>query len=249
VRDENLLPWPRPAEKVKMVLADYYGMIEHLDNCIGDIINVLKKKGLYKKTIIVFAADNGLAIGSHGLLGKQNLYEHSMKVPLIISGPGIPADKKPEAFVYLSDLFPTLAELCSLPAPEGIDGQSLGLLISGKQGEIRSSVLTAYRNTIRALRTKEWKLIRYPERDFTQLFNLENDPFELNNLAGDTAYYSIQNQLLKELMEWQKIAGDTIQLTAGKKLPLEYDYRKLVRKPDRWQPEYTLKKYFELGFN
>ncbi len=246
VRDENLLPWPRPAKHVKMALADYYGLIEHLDKSVGDLISILKKKGLYKNTIIVFAADNGLAIGSHGLLGKQNLYEHSMKVPLIISGPGIPGGKRSEAFAYLFDLFPTLAELCSLPAPEGIDGQSLVPVISGRSKEVRSSVFTAYRNTIRAVRTNEWKLIRYPERDFTQLFSLVNDTFELNNLSGDTLYNPIKEQLRRELEEWQEITGDTIHLTAGYKLPLEYDYLKLVRKPDRWQPEYTIKKYFEL---
>ena len=244
VRDENLLPWPRPAEYVKMAIADYYGLIEHLDKSVGDIISILKKKGLYKNTIIVFASDNGLAIGSHGLLGKQNLYEHSMKVPLIISGPGIPKGKRSEAFAYLLDLFPTLAELCSLPVPEGIDGQSLEPVISGRSKEIRSSVFTAYRNTIRAVRTNEWKLIRYPGRDFTQLFNLDIDPYELINLSGEAEYDSIHQQLLRELEAWQKISGDTIQITSGQILPMEYDYSKLVRKPDRWQPEYTLKKYF-----
>jgi arylsulfatase A-like enzyme len=245
VRDENLLPWPRQPEEVKMVLADYYGLIEHLDKNIGDILNILKEKGLYKNTIIVFAADNGLAIGSHGLLGKQNLYEHSMKVPLIISGPGIPKGKQSEAFAYLFDLFPTLAELSSLPAPEEVDGESLVPVIEGRSDEIRSSVFTAYRNTIRAIRSGEWKLIRYPERDYTQLFNLKDDPLELNNLADDTTMYQVKNQMFGLMAEWQKRAGDTISLTSSFPLPLEYDYRKLARKPDRWQPEYTLRKYFE----
>ena len=249
VRDENLLPWPRPAEYVKMAIADYYGLIEHLDKSVGDIISILKKKGLYKNTIIVFASDNGLAIGSHGLLGKQNLYEHSMKVPLIISGPGIPKGKKSEAFACLFDMFPTLAELCSLPAPEGIDGQSLEPVISGRSKEIRSSVFTAYRNTIRAVRTNEWKLIRYPERDFTQLFNLTDDPLELNNLPNDTTLDPVKKQLFELMEEWQEKAGDTIKLTSPILKPLEYDYRKLVRKPDRWQPEYTLKKYFVINMD
>jgi arylsulfatase A-like enzyme len=245
VRDENLLPWPRQAESVKMVLADYYGLITHLDQRVGDIIETLKQNDLYKNTIIVFAADNGLAIGSHGLLGKQNLYEHSMKVPLIIYGPGVPKGKTSEAFVYLSDLFPTLAELCSLPAPEGIDGQSLASLISGKLKEIRSSVFTAYRNTVRAVRTDEWKLIRYPERDHTQLFNLKEDPHELINLSDDPSFNTVKNHLFDLLKEWQTSSGDTVKLTSPAALPLKYDHRKLVRKPDRWQPEYTRKKYFE----
>ena len=247
VRDENLLPWPRPAEYVKKALADYYGLITHLDERLGDIIKTLKENGLYENTIIVFAADNGLAIGSHGLLGKQNLYEHSMKVPLIISGPGIPKGKTSEAFAYLFDLYPTLAELCSLPSPEGIDGQSLASLISGKQKEIRSSVFTAYRNTVRAVRTDKWKLIRYPERDYSQLFNLKDDPLELINLSDDPSFDIIKSHLFDLLKEWQTNSGDTVNLTSPELLPLEYDYRKLARKPDRWQPEYTLNKYFEAG--
>jgi len=244
VRDENLLPWPRPPEKVREALADYYGLITHLDEKIGEIINSLKNNGLFDNTIIVYAADNGLAIGSHGLLGKQNLYEHSMKVPLIICGPGIPKGKVSDALVYLFDIYPTLAEVCSLPSPAGIDGKNLLPVISGQSDEVRSSLFTVYRNTVRAVRTKEWKLIRYPERDYSQLFDLKNDPWELNNLSGNPGYQPKIEAMLELMQKWQETVNDTISLTAGQTLPLEYDHTTLVRKPDRWQPEYTLKKYF-----
>ncbi len=244
VRDENLLPWPRPPEKVREALADYYGLITHLDDKIGEIINSLKNNGLFDNTIIVYAADNGLAIGSHGLLGKQNLYEHSMKVPLIITGPGIPEGKVSDALVYLFDIYPTLAEVCSLPSPEGIDGKTLVPVISGQSDEVRSSLFTVYRTTVRAVRTKEWKLIRYPERDYTQLFNLVNDPLELNNLAGVDGYDPRVEDMMRLMQEWQEEVNDTIPLTAEKILPLEYDHTRLIRKPDRWQPEYTIRKYF-----
>lgn len=244
VRDENLLSWPRKPELIKEVLSDYYGLIAHLDERVADLIESLKKNKLYRNTIIVFAADNGLAIGSHGLLGKQNLYEHSMKVPLIIAGPGMPKGKISEALVYLFDVFPTLAELCSVPLPSGIDGISLMPLITGKSEMIRSSLFTAYRNSIRAVRTDEWKLIRYPGRDYTQLFNLEDDPLEMKNLAEDTTFSEVKKQLFGLMKEWQVKTGDTADLTSSTILSLEYDYRKLVRKPDKWQPEYTLNKYF-----
>jgi arylsulfatase A-like enzyme len=244
VRDENLTSWPRNPEIIRAILADYYGLITHLDDKTGEIIHSLKKNGLYNNTIIVYAADNGLAIGSHGLLGKQNLYEHSMKVPLIISGPGIPKGKVTDALVYLFDIYPTLAELCSLHAPDGIDGESLVQVITGVSQEVRSSLFTAYRNTVRAVRTKEWKLIRYPERDYTQLFNLLNDPLELDNLAGNISYDGKVEVMLELMQGWQEAVNDTVPLTAGKILPMEYDHTKLVRKPDNWQPEYTLKKYF-----
>jgi arylsulfatase A-like enzyme len=244
IRDENLSPWPRTPEVVRSALSDYYALITHLDERVGDIIELLKKKGLYENTIIVYAADNGLAIGSHGLLGKQNLYEHSTKVPLIISGPGIPEDLTSDAFVYLFDLFPTLAELCKLPAPDGIDGESLVPVLKGDAEGIRTSVFTAYRHTVRAVRTGEWKLIRYPERDYNQLFNLKTDPLELYNLAEDEAYKSRLEELYGMLGEWQLKTNDTARLSGGNPLPLEYDHKKLVRKPDVHQPEYTLNKYF-----
>jgi arylsulfatase A-like enzyme len=245
VRDENLSPWPRTPEIVRAALADYYGLITHMDDKIGEIIEVLKKNGLFENTIIVFAADNGLAIGSHGLLGKQNLYEHSTKVPVIISGPGIQRGEEEDALVYLFDLYPTLAELCKLPSPEGIDGKTLVPVLSGDAGEIRTSLFTAYRHTVRGVRTKEWKLIRYPERDYSQLFNLESDPLELNNLASQPAYQARLDEMMLLMQEWQVAANDTAPLTTAKILPLEYDHTRLVRKPDQHQPEYTLKKYFE----
>jgi len=244
IRDENLAPWPRTPEVVRAALADYYALISHMDKKIGEIIDVLKKHGLFENTIIVFTSDNGLAIGSHGLLGKQNLYEHSTKVPLIISGPGIPKGEVSDALVYLFDLYPTLAELCGIPVPDGIDGISLQPLVNGQSTDIRSSLFTAYRHTIRAVRTKEWKLIRYPERDFTQLFNLEKDPEELNNLAQQQEWMEKSQELWQLLARWQAAANDTAPLTAEKILPMEYDHTLLERRPDRWQPEYVLKKYF-----
>ena len=247
VRDENLLPWPRSPEMVRSVLSDYYAMVTHLDKAVGNIIETLKQNDLYDNTIIVYAADNGLAAGSHGLLGKQNLYEHSMKVPLIITGPGIPEGKKSDAFVYLYDIFPTLAEICNIPLPTGTDGLSLASIIKGESESVRSSLFTAYRRTVRAVRTSEWKLIRYPERDYVQLFNLSEDPFELNNLAKDVAYISILNDMTELLKRSQAEMEDPAPYTADRILPLDYDFTRLVRKPDQWQPEYTLKKYFYTG--
>lgn len=245
IRDENLTAWPRTPEIIQQSLSDYYALISHLDNRVGDIIETLKKEGLYDNTIIIYAADNGLAIGSHGLLGKQDLYEHSMKVPLIISGPGIPKDKVSDVLVYLYDLFPTLSDLCGLPAPTGVDGKDIAAVIKGESEEVRTSLFTTYRNTVRAVRTKQWKLIRYPERDYTQLFNLEKDPLEINNLYGQEAYQDKTDELLKLMEEWQKATDDTASLTTKTILPMEYDPTKFKQGPDVYQPEYILKKYFK----
>ena len=244
VRDENLAPWPRTPEIIQKSLADYYALIAHLDTRIGEIIETLKKNGLYENTIIVYAADNGLAIGSHGLLGKQNLYEHSMKVPLMISGPNIPKAKVTDAMVYLFDLFPTLCDLCQLPAPQGIDGKNLAPVVKGNTKGVRNSLYTAYRNTVRALRTDEWKLIRYPQRDFSQLFNLKNDPLEINNLATVPEYKLKADEMMGLLKEWYIATNDTANLNPKTILPMKYDHTLLKQKPDAWQPEYTLKRYF-----
>jgi arylsulfatase A-like enzyme len=246
VRDENLTSWPRKPEVIRSILADYYALIQHLDERIGDMVEVLKENGLYENTIIVYAADNGLAAGSHGLLGKQNLYEHSTKVPLILKGPGIPENAQFDALVYLYDVYPTLSELAGVPAPEGIDGISLVNILNGTVDAIRSSLFTAYRHTVRAVRDKEWKLIRYPERDYSQLFHLTNDPDEMNNLAGEAEYAKKLEELMGLLQDWQSASGDTAKLKTFPILPLAYDPDTLVRKPDPWQPAYTLEKYFEV---
>lgn len=226
-RDETLAPWPRTPEIISASLADYYALISHVDKRVGDILETLKKEGLFENTIIVYAADNGLAIGSHGLLGKQNLYEHSMKVPLIFSGPGIPRNKVCEALVYLYDIFPTLANLCGLPVPEGIDGKDFVPVLTGKEKTVRSSLYTAYRNTARTVRTDEWKLIRYPQRDYTQLFNLKKYPLEIYNLAELPEYKSRLDEMMKLMDEWYTATGDTATMQPETILPLEYDYHKL----------------------
>lgn len=167
-----------------------------------------------------------------------------MKVPLIISGPEVPRAKVSDALVYLFDLFPTLCDLCELPAPKGIDCKNLAPVVKGKTEGVRTSLYTAYRNTVRAVRTDEWKLIRYPQRDFSQLFNLNDDPLEINNLAVVPEYKTKVDEMMKLLKEWYVATGDTATLNPKTILPLKYDHTLLKQKPDAWQPEYTLKKYF-----
>ncbi|WP_373397167.1 sulfatase-like hydrolase/transferase [Algoriphagus halophilus] len=246
VRDENLTGWPRKPEVIQMILSDYYALVTHLDRQIAKILNALKETGQYDNTIIVYAADNGLAAGSHGLLGKQSLYEHSSKVPLIIKGPGVPQDQELDAFAYIHDLYPTLADLAGIPDPQDIDGISLVPVIKGEQDGVRDALYTSYKHTVRAVRNKKYKLIRYPERDYTQLFDLENDPLEIHNLAELSEYQDKKAEMLQLMQQWQEKFQDKIKLTADVIKPMGYDPDTLVRTPDRWQPEYTLKRYFEV---
>jgi arylsulfatase A-like enzyme len=184
-------------------------MINHLDAKIGRVIEKLKETAQYENTIIIFAGDNGLALGQHGLLGKQSLYEHSVHVPLIMSGPGIPKAQKRDAFCYLLDVFPTLCQLCDIEIPESVEGHSLAAVIKNPKRRIRKNLLFAYRDFQRAVRDKRYKLIEYSVNSnrTTQLFDLKADPCELNNLADDPKNLKNLTRLRKKLAQWKQL-GD-----------------------------------------
>ncbi len=226
VRDEQLLPWPHTPEAVKKEIAAYYAMIEHLDAQVGRILDALAASGKAKDTIVIFSSDHGLAVGRHGLLGKQNLYDHSMRPPLIFAGPGIPAGKKSDALCYLLDIFPTVAELAGVKAPATVEGLSLAPIMTGKQAVVRDSIFCAYRDVQRMVRTDRWKLIRYPQINKSQLFDMANDPDELHDLAGDGKHAERERELTALLRDWQKKLDDKQALSSDKPAPLQIDLSK-----------------------
>lgn len=188
VRDEKLLPWPRTPAAVREEWADYYASISATDHQLGRLLAELDRLHLTDRTVVVVAGDNGLALGSHGLLGKQNLYEHSTRVPLLVSGPGIARNRRSNELCYLSDLAPTLCGLAGLPATADSEGLDLGPLLRGERGARgRESLLTIYRSGQRAVRDGRWKLIEYPGIGKRQLFDLRHDPAEVNDLAETAA--------------------------------------------------------------
>jgi arylsulfatase A-like enzyme len=217
VRDELLAPFPRTAAEVRRHLAEYYAMITHLDDRIGDILAALKRRGLAENTVVVLAGDNGLALGQHGLFGKQSLYEHSTRVPLIFAGPGVPKGARREALVYLLDIFPTLCELSGVPVPASVEGQSLvPVLQQGAPG--RDSLYLAYKELHRGVRTSRHKLIEYVvqgRHSMTQLFDLQADPAETRNLANDPAHAALLASLRAELLRLRD-AWDDQASTWGK---------------------------------
>ncbi|HWB04639.1 MAG TPA: sulfatase-like hydrolase/transferase [Verrucomicrobiales bacterium] len=216
VRDEKLAPWPRTPDNIRSELADYYALITFMDAQIGRILAALEKSGALQDTIVVFSSDQGLALGSHGLMGKQNLYESGMKVPLIFAGPDIPAGQRRDALCYLIDVYPTLAELTGVNSLAASEGISLAGIISGKTASIRSHILTGYRNVQRALTDGRWKLIRYPQVNVTQLFDLQSDPNELKDLSSLPDHAATQSALLAELRRQQTLHGDTLPLEVAK---------------------------------
>jgi len=227
VRDEKLAPWPRTPEVIRRHLADYYACITCLDHHFGRIVDCLRELGQLDNTIIIFSSDNGLSIGDHGLMGKQNLYEFGgMHVPLVIAGPGIRHGRS-DAFVYLFDLFPTICELAGVPVPPAAEGTSLVPALRGKRFQPREAMFNAYKDVQRSIRDERWKLIRYPQINRTQLFDLKNDPHERRDLAADPKYAAQVERLMKQLAAAQRQWGDTCPLTSPNPKPAEWSPEKV----------------------
>jgi len=217
VRDEMLASWPRTPQEIRKHIAAYYAMITHVDAQIGRVLAELKKTPHTKNTIIIFSGDNGLAVGRHGLMGKQNLYEHSVHVPLIISGPGIPKGQRQDAFCYLLDIYPTVCDLTGLPKPGSVEGKSLVSIIHGQETKVRDTLFFAYRDFQRGVRDERYKLIEYMVngKRTTQLFDLKLDDFEVNNVADRPEYAEHLRRLRKELLRWKEELGDNSKFWQG----------------------------------
>ena len=213
-RDEELAGFPRTEEETRQHIADYYAMITHLDDAVGRIFETLDQQGLTDDTIIVFAGDNGLACGQHGLMGKQNVYDHSTRVPLIFAGPGIPQNRQCDAFVYLIDIYPTLCDLVGSDVPDTVEGQSLTPAFaddaSAGSWSPREYLHTAYLHIHRAVRDDRYKLIEYAVNGahHTQLFDLQEDPWEMQNLAEKPEHQAHLTRLRDQLTDWRDKLGD-----------------------------------------
>ena len=214
IRDENLLPFPRTKDAIKGEIASYYAMISEVDANIGRILVALEESGKADNTIVILAGDNGLAVGQHGLIGKQNLYDHSVRVPLIFKGPGIQKGVRTSSLVYLNDLYPTITELVGIENPKKLDGTSLIPILNDTKKTVRESVFYLYKNFQRGVRTKDWKLIQYlvKGKKTTQLFNITKDPKELSNLAYDANYQEKVAEMNALLQQWIGKSGDKVKL-------------------------------------
>ena len=203
IRDEMLAGFPRTPAEIRRHIAEYYAMITHLDAQIGRVFEALEERGEMDDTIFVFAGDNGLAVGQHGLMGKQNCYEHSIRVPLIFAGPGIPQGMRSGARAYLFDIFPTLCEFTGVDLPASVEGSSLVPAFRDPETPIREFLYFAYTNTQRAVKNRRFKLIETVTDGnpvTTQLFDLENDPWELHNLAGESSCRDTLSALRREMI-------------------------------------------------
>lgn len=207
-RDEKLAAYPRREEEVREQIADYYAMISHLDHEFGRLLDALEEQGRLKDTIVVFTGDNGLAVGQHGFMGKEDLYEHSIRVPLIVAGAGVPQNRRCDAFVYLYDIFPTLCEAAGIPVPETVDGRSFLDCVHHPEKGHREELYLAFTEQVRGIKTARYKLLEYAVTGrTTQLFDLKEDPMETRDLAGDPAYAPVIDELRGALFrlrdEWE----------------------------------------------
>lgn len=210
LRDEKLAPHPRSEYAVKVHRREYYALVTHLDQQVGRILDELERLGMRDKTYIVFTADHGLAVGHHGLMGKQNLFEHSMKVPFLVAGPDIPEGQKVESPIYLQDVMPTTLDWAGIQIPESVEFQSLTSLLEGANREDQS-IYGAYLALQRSVTKDGWKLIVYPDVPKVLLFDLGNDPEEMNDLAA--AYPERVVELSRELRRLQQNLDDPLDIS------------------------------------
>ncbi|MBQ7320512.1 MAG: sulfatase-like hydrolase/transferase [Clostridia bacterium] len=209
-RDETVASYPRKPEEIRQHIADYYAMISHIDENVGHILDTLDQKGIREDTVIVFCGDNGLAIGQHGLMGKQNVYEHSTRLPLVMAGPGIPAGAKREQYVYLLDIYPTLCDLCGVSIPASVEGKSFARMFEDETYVTRPDIYYAFQARIRGVADGRYKLIEYRTEDLklTQLFDLRNDPWEQYNMFDCDGYGEITARLRARMQEYREEWGE-----------------------------------------
>jgi arylsulfatase A-like enzyme len=229
LRDEQLLPWPRTVPEVQKMLAEYYRYVSYLDGQVGRVLQALEASPHARNTIVIFTADSGVARGSHGLIGKQNLYEHSIRVPLIVAGPGIGENQRSNSLCYLFDLLPTMAARCQVALQAPVDGIDFQETLADSQRPIRQQLVSAYRGVQRAVIEQRWKYIRYPQVDQEQLFDLEHDPAETKNLVADPQHAPTVARLRKVLRKELQNSGDRAPLEVDQ--PASPEWRPPARQP------------------
>ncbi len=207
---ERILKW-RNLQKggiseanIRQVRSAYYGLITYLDDQIGQLIAALEQTGQLENTIIIYVSDHGEMLGEHGLWYKCNFYEQSVHIPLIIAGPGVPANQRIAEVVSTVDLTATLHDLAGVESLVAIDGASLLHLLNGDMHNWKDEALSEFyadgsTRPWAMLRQGKFKLV-YSHNDPLELYDLENDPGEFHNLATDETYRKIVDRLCASLL-------------------------------------------------
>ncbi len=209
--------WSLSEQQCRQRNADHYAITAHMDEGIGKIHQALRDKGLWDNTIVIHSGDHGKSEGNHGLTGKQSLYEHAAKVPMIMTGPDIPKGHRCDEMVYQHDLFPTLLEAAGAEVPDGTYYDSLWPLLSSNPPAGRDLLHSSYIESQRMVRDRRYKLLEYNVRGQrrTQLFDIQQDPHELHDLSANADHADDVARLRKELRNWQQRVGDPCDVLAG----------------------------------
>ena len=213
LRDEKLGPMPRTEHSVKVHRQEYYAIITHMDVQIGRILDALEKSGMAKDTYVFYSADHGLGVGHHGLFGKQNLYEHSTRVPFIVSGPDIPKGKQVPASIYLQDVMATSLAIAGVKKPDHVQFNNVLPLAKGETKESSyKAIYGAYLSLQRSVTENDKKLILYPKVPRARLYDVKADPMEMKDLAKEKGQLPLMRKLFSSLLKLQEETGDTLDL-------------------------------------
>ncbi len=218
LRDQRQLPWPRFRWAVRAGLTQYYGMITQMDAQIGRVLDKLDELNLADDTLVIFVGDHGYSMGSHGFVGKQTMYEEGIRTPLIVRYPrlrrGPPTH---DALTTLMDICPTILEAAGVEVPDGVEGRTLLGYYQGRDDPRREQIFAGFasrhkpsyhRMVTRCVRTERYKFIQHLLTDEVELFDLKEDPHEMNNLAGKPEHPALQAELRRKLMAWRAEVDD-----------------------------------------
>jgi len=212
LRDEKLAPFPRTPEAVRVHRQEYYAIITHMDEQIGRILQALEDSGKSKTTYIFFTADHGLAVGQHGLFGKQNMYDHSVRVPFLVVGPGVAAGKTREQEIYLQDIMPTTLQLAGIDQPGHVDFKSLMPLIEGSEEKPYDAIYGAYLEKQRMITLDGYKLIMYPNAKAVRLYHVQDDPDETVDLADQPEQLPRMKRMFQRFLQLQDEMNDDLDV-------------------------------------
>lgn len=217
-RGDDLIKW-----KYQRYMEDYLGTVRSVDRNIGRLLTYLDKNDLTDNTMIVYTSDQGFFLGEHGWFDKRFMYEESFRTPLIIRFPSeIEAGLESEELVQNLDYAPTILDVAGVEIPEEVQGESLVPLFDNQYEEWRDALYYHFyefpsEHAVKrhyGIRTERYKLIHfYYDVDEWELYDLENDPNEMNNLYNTPDYAEIRDSLHQELDNLREYYGDSNELT------------------------------------
>lgn len=193
---EPRLKWLQEAKQWKPLVRAYLASVSFVDMQVGRVLDALAASPAAKDTVVVLWSDHGWHLGEKGITGKNTLWERSTRVPLIFAGPGVAAGAKCGRPAELLDLYPTLAEVCGLPANPAVEGLSLVPQLKDAKAPRERPAVTTHNPGNHGVRTEAWRYVRYADGS-EELYDVAKDPNEWTNLAADPKHAGVKTELAK----------------------------------------------------